>query len=104
MVASATTAQAQPAQRIGVDLPAQPLGRSLQALALLSHRTVLADATLIGDRQAPSLQGAYSIEDALRRLLEGSGLTFDRVDESFVVRRRARPATGRAIATERVSS
>ncbi|MFP5433095.1 MAG: TonB-dependent receptor domain-containing protein, partial [Alphaproteobacteria bacterium] len=86
MVASATTAQAQPAQRIGVDLPAQPLGRSLQALALLSHRTVLADATLIGDRQAPSLQGAYSIEDALRRLLDGSGLTFDRVDEGFIVR------------------
>ncbi len=86
LVASATTAQAQPAQRIGVDLPAQPLGRSLQALALLSHRTVLADATLIGDRQAPSLQGAYSIEDALRRLLDGSGLTFDRVDEGFIVR------------------
>jgi outer membrane receptor protein involved in Fe transport len=86
LVASAATAQAQPAQRIGVDLPAQPLGRSLQALALLSHRTVLADATLIGDRQAPSLYGAYSIEDALRRLLDGSGLTFDRVDESFVIR------------------
>lgn len=86
LVASATTAQAQPAQRIGVDLPAQPLGRSLQALALLSHRTVLADATLIGDRQAPSLQGAYTIDDALRRLLDGSGLTFDRVDESFIVR------------------
>ena len=90
VVASASAAQAQSPRRLSVRLPAQRLGDSLRALALLSGRTILADAALIGDRTAPAVNGLYTPGEALRLLLGGSGLAFDQVGESFAVR----PARG----------
>ena len=86
LVSSATAAQAQDSRRLSVQLPAQRMGDSIRALALLSGRTVLADATLVGDRQAPAVSGSYTLDEALRILLDGSGLSFDRVRGGFVVR------------------
>ena len=92
LMASASSAQAQDARRLSIDLPAQRLGESLRALALLSGRTVLADAALVGKRQAPAIRGGYTIEEALRLLLAGSGLAVDRIGDGYVIR----SATGRA--------
>jgi len=85
LLAGAPAIHAQQSLRLAVDLPAQRLADSLKSLALLSGRTLLADANLIDDRQAPALHGAYTIEDALHALLGGSGLSFRRVAGSFVV-------------------
>jgi len=86
LVTNASAAHAQTPARLSVELPAQRLGDSLRALALLSGKTILADATLVGDRRAPALRGSYTIDEALHALLDGSGLSFDRIGGSFVVR------------------
>lgn len=85
-VMTGTATAAQPAEQMAIDLPAQPLGNSLKALALQSRSTILADADVIGDSPAPAVQGRFTVEDTLRRLLQGVGLTFDRVDGGYVVR------------------
>lgn len=95
LVASASAAHAQESRRLGVDIPAQRLGDSLRALALLSGRTVLADGALVGDKKAPAIRGSYTIEEALGLLLAGSGLSFERVGDSFVVRSAAGRAASR---------
>ncbi|MFP5435879.1 MAG: STN domain-containing protein, partial [Alphaproteobacteria bacterium] len=79
-----TATAAQPAEQMAIDLPAQPLGSSLKALALQSRSTILADADVIGDHPAPAIQGRFTVEDTLRRLIQGVGLTFDRVDGGYV--------------------
>ncbi len=93
LMAGTSPVQAQTSQRLKVDLPAQRLAVSLRALGLLSHQTILADATLVDDRQAPALHGSYTIDEALHALLDGSGLSFDRIDGSFIVRLSRTPAT-----------
>lgn len=84
---TAPAAQAQDSRRLEIALPAQPLSVSLRALAQQSGRTVLADAALVAGRQAPALQGSYTLEEALALLLVGSGLSYDRVGASLVIRR-----------------
>lgn len=68
---SQTTA---PAAQQSLSLPAQPLGQALNALARQSGVAISADAALVGNRNAPALQGAMSLREALQRLLAGSGL------------------------------
>ena len=85
-VMTGTAMASAPAEQMAIDLPAQPLGSALKALALQSRHTILADADVIGDSPAPAVQGRFTVEDTLRRLLQGAGLTFDRVDGGYVVR------------------
>ncbi len=68
---SQTTAPAAPQS---LSLPAQPLGQALNALARQSGVAISADAALVANRNAPALQGAMSLREALQRLLAGSGL------------------------------
>lgn len=86
LAASTTAAGAQTVQRIAFDLPAQPLGDSLKALALQSGITVLAGSDAVAGLQAPALHGSYTPEEALRILLGPSGLVFTPVDGGFAVR------------------
>lgn len=74
-------------------IPAQPLGRALTDLAAQSQVEIIAPADLVAGRQAPSIQGIYSPAVALRLLLEGSGLSAERIGDGFVVRGRP-PAPG----------
>jgi outer membrane receptor protein involved in Fe transport len=80
-----TVALAQQTAKIIIDLPQQRLADSLRALALLSGRTVLADDGSVADRSAPALRGSFSLEEALRRLLAGSGLAARAVEGGYVV-------------------
>lgn len=89
LLTCASTVRAQTAPRLDLDIPAQDLGESLKALALQSGRTVLADSTLVAGLQSPALRGRYTLEQALHRLLQGSGLDFVAVDGGFVVRKLA---------------
>ncbi|WP_336969330.1 TonB-dependent receptor domain-containing protein [Sphingobium aromaticiconvertens] len=67
-------------------LPAQPLAASLRAVAIASGRNIAAPADLVNEKRAPALDGDFSAEEAVAALLDGSGLSFDRVGGSFVVR------------------
>lgn len=66
------TAHAAP---VAVDLPVQPLGESIKKLADLSGLSIAVDASLVSGKTAPAVKGSLEPVDALRRLLQGSGLT-----------------------------
>lgn len=55
-------------------LPSQPLGESIKAIARTSGTNILAAGSTIDGRQAPALQGRYTVERALALVLQGSGL------------------------------
>ncbi|WP_420991990.1 TonB-dependent siderophore receptor [Cupriavidus sp. 30B13] len=57
-----------------VDIPAQPLAQSLAALARQSDVQILFSTTVAEGRRAPAVRGTLTVEDALGRLLAGSGL------------------------------
>ncbi|WP_182084022.1 TonB-dependent siderophore receptor [Aureimonas sp. ME7] len=59
------------------DLPAQPLSRSLAALARDTGLQLAYPASLTAGRTAPALRGAFTREAALARLLAGSGLDYE---------------------------
>ncbi|MBI1753042.1 MAG: TonB-dependent siderophore receptor [Acidobacteria bacterium] len=61
-------------QALSVDLPAQPLGRALEALGRLTGLRVVAVPGLLEGRTAPALKAVLTAEAAFRQLLKGSGL------------------------------
>jgi outer membrane receptor protein involved in Fe transport len=79
-------AVAQPAERRSYNIPAQDLARALETFGRQSGKAVLFDpARLIGVRSR-ALNGNFAPEEALRKLLTGSGLTFRQANAgSYVV-------------------
>ena len=66
--------QAAHAAPLQLDLPAQPLERSLAQLARQAGLQLLMPPDLVRHRQAAALTGAQELSQALDRLLRGSGL------------------------------
>lgn len=75
------------ADRREFDLPAQPLGASLQAVALVSGRNIIAPSNLVEGKQGAALKGPHTIEEAITLLLRGTGLHSVAVGTSLVIRR-----------------
>lgn len=73
LLVSALWAGGSLAQDKSFDLPAQSLGSALTSLARQAGIQILFDADALRDRQSPALKGAQPVEDALGRLLAGSG-------------------------------
>lgn len=55
-------------------LPAQPLGKALQAYGELTGMAVLVDGALLKGRRSAAVTGRFSAGDGLTRLLDGTGL------------------------------
>ena len=66
---------AQDSPPVAIDLPAQPLGQSLVDLAGQTGVTIVAPDALVAGKAAPAVSGNLTPEEALRRLLAGSGLS-----------------------------
>ncbi|MEG0413884.1 MAG: TonB-dependent siderophore receptor [Comamonas sp.] len=66
--------QAAMAQTARFDIPAQPLVSALEQFARQANLKLAAPATAAQGRQAPAVQGAQDVEQALHALLKGSGL------------------------------
>ena len=94
--AAALTAQRQ------IDLPAQPLGNALNALARAWGVAISVDAALVTGRNAPAQQGAASLGDALARALAGSGLVAVPTGAAITVQ--PRPQEGAALAAVTVTA
>ncbi|MDC8756367.1 TonB-dependent receptor [Janthinobacterium fluminis] len=93
--ATPPAALAAPAASVAFSIAAQPLGRALNELARQAGMVVLADARLTAGRQSPPLQGAYSVAEALRQLLAGSGLRAEvRSDGSIILTAQPQAAAG----------
>lgn len=68
-----TQANAAESPRLTLDLPAQELSLALDALASRSHIQLLYAADSLRGLSAPALKGELNAEDALHRLLAGTG-------------------------------
>ncbi|AXE30222.1 hypothetical protein DK842_10095 [Chromobacterium phragmitis] len=88
-------AQAQ-ARVVAFQIAAQPLAGALQQLASQAGMNLLFDPALADGRLSTGLQGSYTARDALRRLLDGSGLTASLRPEGIVIQ--AAPSRGGAVA------
>lgn len=73
LLAGALGAQSQPAVR-DIDIPAQPLDKALGALARQTGVRILFSTDLTENKQARALNGKLTPQQALERLLAGSGL------------------------------
>ena len=67
------------------DLPTQALADSLRAIGSKSGLSVAFDPATVRGKTAPAVSGAYSAQDAIKRVLEGTGLTMREVKEGSVL-------------------
>ncbi len=93
LVTGAPAAYARPADQQTYHLPAQSLAASLRDLAVASGRSIVAPAELVSEKQAPALDGDYTVETAARILLGRSGLRARPVADGFVIERSGALAT-----------
>ncbi len=74
-------------------MPPQPLGGALKRLANVAGIQILFANSDVDGRQAPALNGRFTIDEALERLLAGSGLAHQNAGTNVVVvRGGVRPA------------
>src|SRR4051812_37103482 len=73
------------AQTATFNLPRQPLAESLRAVGAQTNVNVMVSAPLVDGKQAPALKANLSVNDALSRLLAGTGLEYHFINEQTVV-------------------
>lgn len=79
-------AYAQERAAASFDIKAGPLGRALEAFAQQSREQILFAPELVRNKRAAALNGTYSSEAALQRLLRGSGLAYRKTSRgAFVI-------------------
>ena len=100
LVASGTSASAQSPEQFTFTLPSESLSQALRDVAVRTGRNVIAPADLIGTQQARALTGTFTAEEAVTRLLAGTGLRYRLVEGTLVVERS--PLSGEAVATQNV--
>src|SRR5579863_7517069 len=66
------------------NLPAQPLADSLRAVAGQTNSNILFDKALVEGLSAHALKAQLSVQDALKRLLDGTGLSYRYLDDRTV--------------------
>ena len=76
-VALAQSAALAAPEALGADIPAQPLAQALAAFAQQSGLQVVYVSGLIRAQQSHPVMAGMSVQDALDRLLQGTGLRFE---------------------------
>jgi iron complex outermembrane receptor protein len=77
------------------DLAPRELADALRAFGDASDTQILFSKRLVAGRKSPAVQGRFSPEEALRRLLADSGLTFRRTSANVILITGAKPAPPR---------
>lgn len=72
---SQSSATSQTEQTYPFNIPAKPLPQAIADLSAVTGLQVLYTEQSTFNHTAPALKGDYSVREALRRLLDGSGLT-----------------------------
>jgi outer membrane receptor protein involved in Fe transport len=98
MLAGSASASAQPQDHFVFDLPAETLSQALRDVAVRTGRNVIAPSDLLGEQKAPPLSGSFTAEEAVARLLAGTGLRYRLVERTLVVERS--PLSANAAATQ----
>ncbi|ODP39013.1 hypothetical protein BFL28_12520 [Sphingomonas turrisvirgatae] len=102
-VAVAVQANAQSAPR-GYDIAAQDLGTALTQLARQSNRQLHFSADLTRGKRARRISGRMSFEQALDRLLQGTGLVHRQTASGATVIQRGETATAQESASDEVAT
>ncbi|HET7575643.1 MAG TPA: TonB-dependent receptor [Sphingomicrobium sp.] len=84
---AATAANAQSRDHFTFNQPAETLSQALRDVAVRTGRNVIAPADLIGTQQAAPLSGTFTAEEAVARLLAGTGLRYRLIEGTLVVER-----------------
>ncbi|MDB5723660.1 MAG: hypothetical protein JWQ16_414, partial [Novosphingobium sp.] len=84
---------AQEAQRQHYSIEAQSLADALRAVSRISGREIMFPADAVQGRQASRLTGTFTVEEAVARLLEGTGLIVEYRDNAVLIRGRALPSS-----------
>lgn len=66
------------------DLPEQPLANSLRDIAARTDSNIIFDKKLVRGQSAPPLKTRATTEEALMKVLEGTGLTYRQLDDKTV--------------------
>lgn len=66
------------------EIPAQPMAQALNAFARISHQQIVFDESQLRGRTSTAVEGTYTANDALHRILAGSGLTEERTAEGVI--------------------
>jgi iron complex outermembrane receptor protein len=66
------------------DLPGQPLANSLRDIAARTDSNIIFDKKLVRGQSAPPLKTRATTEEALLKVLEGTGLTYRQLDDKTV--------------------
>jgi outer membrane receptor protein involved in Fe transport len=78
---------------IDFDIPAEPLGKALQAFAAQTHQQLLFASDSVAGRNAPAIKGRFMPDAVLKRLLTGSGLQVQRAGPTSLVLKPSPPDT-----------
>jgi iron complex outermembrane receptor protein len=79
----------QATQQRSFNIPPQPLSSALPLFGRQSGRQITADAALVRGINTPGVQGTMAIEEALRLLLAGTGITFSGMAGDTIALQRA---------------
>ena len=85
LAAALCCAEAQAQTRVHFDLPAQPLAQSLEAIGSESHIDIGFSSSKVAGLTAPALKADLTVEDALLRVLSGTGLRLRRINDHAIV-------------------
>ena len=66
------------------DIQAQPAASALTEFARQADITLVFSSILVENHQTVNVRGDFTVQEALRKLLEGSGLTFTQVSETSI--------------------
>ena len=86
---SGVTVLAQEQRRIEYNIEAGDLGEALKAVSRLSGKEIIFNSQAVLGRSAQQLRGNYSADEAVRALLEGSGLTAQYRKDVIIIRGRS---------------
>jgi iron complex outermembrane recepter protein len=71
--------------RVHFDLPAQPLAQSLEAIGRATHIDIGFDSSRVAGLTAPAVSADLTVDDALARVLIGTGLRPKRLNDHTIV-------------------
>jgi iron complex outermembrane receptor protein len=77
-------AQSAPSVSRSYNIPAAPLGTVITAFGEAAGLRLLVTSATIGERRSPGVHGRFTPEQALQRLLDGTGLTYRFTDSNTV--------------------
>jgi len=100
MYARIGAAQADTAVNYQFEIREEPLTLALKQFAQMTNQQIIFTEALVDGKTAPAIKGEYTAQEALRKLLEGTGLTAERSPSGALMVRRLNANSGQNVESE----